>query len=62
MLNLCQEGRTRLIDAAWDAAVAVTLATGLVIASMFTIGWAEQLRVIPMVTQHCHYSGEVQTC
>jgi hypothetical protein len=62
MLSLCREGRIRLIDAAWDAAVAATLAAGLVIASMFTIGWAEQLRVIPMVTQHCHYAGGVQTC
>jgi len=62
MLNLCQEGRLTVIDAAWDAAVAATFAAGLVIVSMFTIGWAEQLRVIPTVTQHCHYSGEVQTC
>ena len=51
------ETKQKVVDAAWSAAVASTLASGLVIASMFTIGWAEGHHVIPMPQQPCHYES-----
>jgi hypothetical protein len=53
--KLWERDGEKLIDLMWDTAVISTFAFGLIVASMFTIGWAADYNVISIPKHNCHY-------